>query len=72
MTHTEQLIGMDYSEIRRTDINLLAFECHYRRCADKKTAKEIHKIRSLLMDYMKTIKEEKAEEEQKTEEPGWN
>lgn len=72
MTDTERLLNLDYKEVRRTDINLLAVECYFRRNGDKKTARQIHDTREHLLGFMGRIKEEQAVEEQKTEEPEWN
>jgi hypothetical protein len=65
MTDTERLLNLDYKEVRRTDINLLAIECYFRRNGDKKTARQIHDTREHLLGFMGRIKEEKAEEEQR-------
>lgn len=72
MTDTERLLNLDYKEVRRTDINLLAIECYYRRNGDKKTARQIHDTREHLLAFMGRIKEEKAEEKKTEGSPEWN
>ena len=72
MTDTERLINLEYKDVRRTDINLLAIECYYRRNGDKKTARQIHDTREKLLGFMGRIKEEQAEEKKAEETAEWS